>query len=125
MYASQLKVEKRFQEPQTLEKWAAGERITPLVDLSNIDRVPVSMVLAVNDSTCDLPTAEMAYSQITVEEKYLRYEQGAHITFEYKTNPQFLTRMLETIETGTVVDSAAKTALFVAGMATALLAAVF
>ena len=47
-----MAVEQRFQEPQSLEKWAAGERITPLVDLGKIDRVPVTLVHPASDKIC-------------------------------------------------------------------------
>ena len=41
-YAAQLTFTDRFQEPQTIEKWFAGEKVTDLVDLRKIDRVPVT-----------------------------------------------------------------------------------
>ena len=62
MYFDQINVEHRFQEPQTLEKWAAGEHYTDLVDLTKIDRVPVSLVHAVADETCDSTMIEWTYA---------------------------------------------------------------
>ena len=55
MYFAQLYLEQRFQEPQSIEKYAAGDRITPLVPLSNIDRVPISLVSGSADARCPLP----------------------------------------------------------------------
>ena len=76
-------------------------RISPLVDLSNIDRVPVSVVLASNDGTCDNDGGEFTYSQIASKEKYLRYERGGHTLFWSRSDEAFMDRMVDTIETGT------------------------
>ena len=55
-----------------------GERITPRVDLSKIDRVPVSIVAPVSDQKCPVEFAEWIYDQITSEEKYIRIEGSNH-----------------------------------------------
>ena len=113
MYFAQIAIEQRFQEPQTLEKWAAGERITPLVDLGNIDRVPVSIVMPISDQACSTEMTEMVYTQLGTKEKYIRWEHGTHLQFIGRQDPIFglpifrqsdtyMTRLVETIEYGTV-----------------------
>ena len=46
---------------QTLEKYLAGERITPLIDLGNIDRVPVTVMTNMDDTTCRPEQAEFLF----------------------------------------------------------------
>jgi len=48
----QIATTMRFQEPMSFEQWLSEDRITPLVDLKKIDRVPVSFVLAIGDKVC-------------------------------------------------------------------------
>ena len=43
--------------------------------MRNIDRVPVSLVHPVFDRLSPVPLAEYTYSQITSQEKFMRYEQ--------------------------------------------------
>ena len=62
LYYAQLLVEGRFQEPQSLIKYAQGERVTPLVPIWNIDRVPVSIVHAIDDHRCGMAFAEEIYN---------------------------------------------------------------
>ena len=81
MYAAQVSIEERFQEPQTLEKWASGDRITDLVDLTKIDRVPVSIVMPVADEVCDPIMAEWHFAQIQSPDKHIRFEHGGHTIF--------------------------------------------
>ena len=83
----------------------AGERITPLVELKNIDRVPVSVVHPVFDRRCSTAHAEYTYSQIASKEKYIRFELGNHLIFSFKATRDYIDRMVETIETGTVSKS--------------------
>ena len=82
-----------------------GERITPLVDLRNIDRVPVSLVHPVFDRLCPVPLAEYTYSQIASYEKYMRYEHGNHLIFGLAATKDAVDRMVQTIETGTADEN--------------------
>ena len=61
LYYAQIFLELRFQEPQSLEKYAMGERITPLVPIWNIDRVPVTFIHAIGDGRCNFAFAEAMY----------------------------------------------------------------
>ena len=88
-----------------MEKYKAGERITPLVELKNIDRVPVSLVHPVFDRKCPIPQAEYIYSQIASQEKYMRFEHGNHMIFAFYATQDYVDRMVQTIETGTVKES--------------------
>ena len=63
-YTAQTTITDRFQEPQTLELWQAGETETDPVDLGNIDRVPVTIFMPTNDSTCPSPKAEEHFEMI-------------------------------------------------------------
>ena len=60
-YYAQVFLEQRFQEPQSLEKYARGDRVTPLVPLENIDRVPVTIIHGASDSRCPIHMAEWVY----------------------------------------------------------------
>ena len=82
--------------------WAGGQRISPLIDLSNIDRVPISIVHPINDLRCEVEfNAEYAFNQVRSPEKYLRFEDANHYTFIYYGKMDFMRRLAETIETGT------------------------
>ena len=94
MYYTQIALEGRFQEPQSLEKWAAGERYTEPVDLTKIDRVPVSIVHSVSDETCDPVMIEWTYAQVQSPDKHIRFEHGGHSLYNYETKSSFVDRMV-------------------------------
>ena len=62
MFWSQVSVEQRFQEFQTLENWANGERITQLVDFRNIDTTPISFIHSMSDEICPVDMIEWVFS---------------------------------------------------------------
>ena len=51
-------------------KYALGERITPLVPIENIDRVPVTFIHSTDDNRCLITYAERLYAQLPTPEKY-------------------------------------------------------
>ena len=61
MYFAQLLFAERFQEPLSLEAWARGES-SDLVDLKNINRVPVSIVHTLDDDRCSVEHSEFIFS---------------------------------------------------------------
>ena len=61
MYFTQLGLAGRMQEPIELLDWAGGQTISNSIELSKIDRVPVSIVHAISDETCDPTGAEYTY----------------------------------------------------------------
>ena len=63
-YWEQLSVAGRLQERQTLEKWAAGEIYTEPVSLTNIDRVPVTLLAPQDDTICPQDIAEWYFAEI-------------------------------------------------------------
>lgn len=99
MYFAQLSIEQRYQEPQSLDEWARGNRETELIDLSKIDRVPVSMIIASNDNTCPLAYNELLYHEMTTPEKYLQLELGTHWNGSM-VYPDRVNTLLQTIEKG-------------------------
>jgi len=65
---------------------------------------------------------EWNYAQVQSEEKFFRVEHGGHSLFSYETRSGYVDRMVETIETGTTVDSATRfTALSTTVIASLLL----
>ena len=107
MYFYQIGIAGQFQEPISLEKWAAGNIYSTPVDLSNIDRVPVSIVQPIQDEVCDTTMIEWTYAQMQQEEKYLRFEHGGHLKFGFsRSNENYLERMVETIDYGYVLSFA-------------------
>ena len=94
-----------MQEPIELEQWAAGQTHSKTIELSNIDRVPVSIIHAIQDETVDFTGAEWTYVQIQSKDKHIRFEHGGHMLFNYETKSSFTDRMVETIETGSTVDA--------------------
>ena len=105
---AQIAVAGRFQEPISLEKWAAGEIYSTPVNLSNIDRVPVSIVHAIQDESCDPTMIEWTYAQMQQEEKFIRFEHGGHTKFALASSDDYVQRMVETIDYGTTHSFAAK-----------------
>ena len=75
---------------------------SPIVDLGNIDRVPVTLVHALDDAGCSIEAAEWHYSQIRSPDTFIRMEIGAHIVFGWAFWDSLTERMVQTIETGTV-----------------------
>lgn len=84
----------------------AGEKYTTPVDLSRIDRVPVSIVHPVADGLCDPVMIEWTYTLVRSKEKYIRFEKGGHLLFALDSSDDLLQRMVETIEFGTTQDIA-------------------
>jgi len=93
-------VSQRFQEFIPLDSWAKGNYLSPLVDLANIDRVPTSFVIPINDGLCPPQYHEYQFAQIEAPESYLRYERGGHSLFWHAADDAFVRRMVQTIETG-------------------------
>ena len=86
--------------------WAGGQRISPLVDLSKIDRVPVSILHPINDYRCEVElNAEWAFNQVKTPDKHLRFEDIIHYTFIYYGGWSFMQRLAETVEVGTAGSS--------------------
>ena len=107
MYFNQIAIEGRFQEPQSLEKYAAGERITPLVDFGAIDRVPVSIIAMINDSTCPVElSGEFVYSKLGTADKNLQIEHFGHSVPIFTVTDLFFDRFVQTIENGSSAASA-------------------
>ena len=77
-YAAQVTVADRFQEPQSWELWKAGETETDLVDLGNIDRVPVSIIMPTADSLCPSEKAPEHLALVKSKDKHLIWQEGDH-----------------------------------------------
>ena len=77
-----------------IQQWLSDDRITPLVDLSKIDRVPVSFVVAIGDGLCPPELHEAWFASMTTPEKYIRFERGGHMIFWFKADDAFLRRMV-------------------------------
>ena len=60
------------------------------IDLSKIDRVPVSIVHPMEDEVCDLTMTEWAYAQMQQQEKYLRFEHGGHLKFATASSDDYV-----------------------------------
>ena len=105
-YFAQIAQAQAFQEPISFDDWAAGKRYSDPVELSNINRVPVSIVVSMNDQTCPPEYPEWHYAEITSPEKYIRYEQGRHWIYSIKTTRPFIERMAQTLDSGKVDDAA-------------------
>ena len=67
--------------------------------------MPVSFVVSIDDADCPPQLAEWNYMEIQ-SEKYLRFEQGDHVIYSWKTGKGFIDRMASTLDTGRVEDSA-------------------
>lgn len=62
--------------------------------MSNIDRVPISIVHAVSDETCDVTTAEWTYTQVQSPDKHIRFEHGGHMLFNAAFKKDYVDRMV-------------------------------
>ena len=84
-----------------MERWAAGERISPLVDLKKIDRVPISIVHPIVDLRCEVElNAEWVYNQIQSKDKHIQFINLNHYSFIYRGDWDLMVRLANTIETG-------------------------
>lgn len=91
-----------------MDEWTSGKIFSTPVNLSNIDRVPVSIVMAIQDEVCDPTMLEWTFAQMQQEEKYIRFEHGGHLLFglRFNTPQSYLQRMVETIDYGTTISGA-------------------
>ena len=64
------------------------------MDLSKIDRVPVSFVEALGDKLCLPEKHDAWYHQIKSPDKYVRYERGGHLIFGLKDDDAFTRRIV-------------------------------
>ena len=55
-----------------------GDRITPLIPIWNIDRVPVTFMHSVRDGRCPMPFAEELYMKLPVKQKAFYTRNAAH-----------------------------------------------
>ena len=65
-----------------------------MIDLGNIDRVPVSIVHSLDDSRCSTEMAEWFYAQIKSDDKYIRFEMGDHYLFSYPALSPWMDRLV-------------------------------
>ena len=75
-------------------KYAAGNRETPLVPLSNIDRTPVSFILMIEDTLCPSELNEYIYNVIPTKEKYIHFEHGDHFMYSFDLTEGEIERMV-------------------------------
>ena len=61
----------------------------------------MSIVIGTEDEICLVSYAQRHYDLMTVPEKYIRYEDGDH-GMPYRTDKDFMTRFVQTIETGSI-----------------------
>ena len=89
-----------------VQAWAAGDIYTTPVNLSNIDRVPVSIVHPLSDELCDPTMIEWTYAQMQQQEKFIRFEHGGHLLFALQASDDLVLNMVETTEYGTTQNFA-------------------
>ena len=82
-----------------MDRWLSGEKETALVDLRNIDRVPVTIFMPTSDSICPSTKAEEHFELIS-SEKYLVWQYGDHGVFPELRSDAFMDRLEEIINTG-------------------------
>ena len=64
--------------------------------------MPVSFLHPIDDEECFIEDAEKAYAEITAPDSYFRIQRGDHLAPFSGETDEFVNRMLETIQTGTV-----------------------
>ena len=88
--------QRRFQEysPTYWNVFSEAERITPLIDLSKIKKVPVGMYVGEADVTCPSATAVEAKNQIgDMVKDFVIYPGAGHETFATKVDKEFADRI--------------------------------
>ena len=71
-----------------------AERITPLIDLSNIKKVPVGLYVGEVDVTCPAATATGIRDEIgDMVKDFVIYPGAAHETFGTKVDKEFVDRI--------------------------------
>ena len=85
-----------------LEQWLSDDRVTELVDLSKIDRVPVTFMQPIDDHFCAPELHEAWFHSITSPNSYLTYERGGHGNPLLFQEDAYVNRLVSVIETGTV-----------------------
>ena len=88
--------QRRFQEysPTYFNVFEEAERITPLIDLSNIKKVPVGMYVGEVDVTCPPATSVSVRDEIgDMVKDFVIYPGAGHETFATKTDKEFVDRI--------------------------------
>ena len=95
----QLGLEQRFQEPISIADYAAGTRQSALVDVSNIDSIPVTLLHGRKDSVCPVKYIETYFNAVKSKEKFIiideEYGHGEYFTGLSSAG------MIQVIKTGT------------------------
>ena len=86
-----------------MDKYAAGERTTPLVPIENIDRVPVSIMHDLSDYRCAWDYAEWIFHQIPTKEKYLIPKNIKHYSFARESDQGFRQQIEDMIDYGYIL----------------------
>ena len=72
IYFMENAAENRFQEPISIDKYAAGERHSDLIDLSKVTQIPLSFIIATEDEECLASYGEDIFDDFSgAEEKYI------------------------------------------------------
>lgn len=108
-----------------MAKYFSGERQTPLVPLSNIDRVPVSIVHAPGDTRCPIAFAEWIFTEITTPDKHFVVNNGIHYTVQFTSDPVFTDIIEETVKTGSLAGAVSNLHLTIASVGLILTALSF
>ena len=86
----------RFQE--YAPNWSDGDRITDLIALENISKVPISMFVGSKDDTCPPSTAAAARDLINSEVDYILFEGADHGVGASYNSQSFLDCILKKLD---------------------------
>jgi len=87
----------RFQE--WAPKFQEGKTMTKEISLESIDKVPIAMIAAANDSVCPYKTA-LQMKEIVGEDvkQFTTIEDEDHSYFAYASDTKFMNAVLEALE---------------------------
>ena len=102
LYWAQLTTSCKLQEPIPLDQWTAGQTESTPISISSIDRTPVSFIHPLDDEDCPIEDALRTYGDVTSPGTTFRIIAGDHGAPVHGGTKDFVGRMLQTIETGTV-----------------------
>ena len=78
----------------------AGQTVTDLIDLSKIDRTPVTFLLPIKEINCPTAVHEALFHEITAPESYIQMVRGGHLMIFLESNKAQTRHIIQAIETG-------------------------
>ena len=83
-----------------MQEWAKGTIYSDPIELSWIDRTPVTVIHPIDDEICPVENAEWYFHEVGTADKHFVPIQGFHLSPMFNFRPEYVPMIKSIIETG-------------------------